>query len=92
MLIYKKLNEDFFESVFFSGQIKKTISKFVCDEKKVTFVAFHFYFLLDLFQTALSIKDFCSFFILKLLRTPTLQFRHTHLHLMNAWFPIVEFQ
>jgi len=37
--------------------------KFVRKEKKGIFVAFHFYFLLDLFQTALSFKDICSFFI-----------------------------
>ena len=42
-------------------------SKFVCKEKKGTFVAFHFYFLLDLFQTALSF-DRRSFFILGHLR------------------------
>ncbi len=66
-------------------------SKFVCNEKKSTFVAFHFYFLLDLFQTALSTKDICSFFILTLLRIPTLQFRHIHLHSENALFQAVEF-
>ncbi len=54
--------------------------KFVCKEKKSTFVAFHFYFLLDLFQTALSTKDICSFFILGLWQTPTSQFLHIHLH------------
>jgi hypothetical protein len=47
------------------------ILKFVCKEKKGIFVAFHFYFLLDLFQTALSTKDICSFFILGLLQIPT---------------------
>lgn len=52
--------------------------KFVCKQKKGTFVAFHFYFLLDLFQTALSFKDICSFFILGLLRIPTSQFLHIH--------------
>lgn len=55
-------------------------SKFVCNEKKGTFVAFHFYFLLDLFQTALSTKDICSFFILGPLQTPTSQFLRIHLH------------
>lgn len=54
--------------------------KFVCKEKKGTFVAFHFYFLLDLFQTALSTNDICSFFILGPLQTPTSQFHHIHLH------------
>ena len=56
------------------------ILKFVCDKKLGIFVAFHFYFLLDLFQTALSTKDICSFFILKLLQIPTSQFQHIHLH------------
>jgi len=32
------------------------ILKFVCDKKLGIFVAFHFYFLLDLFQTALSFR------------------------------------
>ncbi len=54
--------------------------KFVCKEKKGTFVAFHFYFLLDLFQTALSTKDICSFFILGLLQIPTSRFRRIRLH------------
>ncbi len=65
--------------------------KFVCVKKKSTFVAFHFYFLLDLFQTALSVRHM-QFFILRPLRIPTLQFLHKHLHSKNAWFPVVEFQ
>ena len=32
------------------------ILKFVCDKKLGIFVAFHFYFLLDLFKTALSLR------------------------------------
>jgi len=56
------------------------ILKFVCKEKKGTFVAFHFYFLLDLFQTALSTKDICSFFILGPLQIPTSQFHRIRLH------------
>jgi len=59
--------------------------------KKYIFVAFHFYFLLDLFQTALSF-DRRSFFILGLLRTPTLQFLRIRLHLKNASFQAAEFQ
>ena len=51
-------------SNFFSLKNKKMILKFVCDKKLGIFVAFHFYFLLDLFQTALSIGHM-QFFILK---------------------------
>lgn len=43
-------------SNFFSLKNKKMILKFVCDKKLGIFVAFHFYFLLDLFQTALSFR------------------------------------
>jgi hypothetical protein len=32
-------------------------------KKKFIFVTFHFYFLLDLFQTALLPKGLCSFFM-----------------------------
>lgn len=38
------------------------ILKFARDKKMGIFVAFHFYFLLDLFQTALSIRHL-QFFI-----------------------------
>jgi hypothetical protein len=36
--------------------------KFVCKRKKSIFVAFHFYFLLDLFQTALSFRHMQFFY------------------------------
>lgn len=42
--------------------MKKLILKFVCDKKKGIFVAFHFYFLLDLFQTALSFRHMQFFY------------------------------
>ena len=66
--------------------MKKLILKFVCDKKKGIFVAFHFYFLLDLFQTALSTKDICSFFILELSQIPTSQFHRIHLRLGNVLY------
>ena len=71
--------------------VKKMPSKFDSKEKKSTFVAFHFYFLLDLFQTALSF-DRRSFFILGLLQTPTSRFHRIHLRLKNALFRAAEFQ
>ncbi len=43
-----------------------------------TFVAFHFYFLLDLFQTAK--RMLCSFFIVKPLQIPTSQCHRRRSH------------